>query len=91
MPWHYLARSMRGYPVRPPESGIARRKSIWERIHLDPWLLGLLLVLMGSGLIVLYSASGQSIDAVIAQSVRFCIALVVMVIIAQLSLAYPSC
>lgn len=85
MPWHYLARSMRGYPVRPPESGIARRKSIWERIHLDPWLLGLLLVLMGSGLIVLYSASGQSIDAVIAQSVRFCIALVVMVIIAQFS------
>tara|TARA_R110002051_G_scaffold75810_2_gene137849 strand:+ start:553 stop:1686 length:1134 start_codon:yes stop_codon:yes gene_type:complete len=76
---------MRGYPVRPPESGIARRKSIWERIHLDPWLLGLLLVLMGSGLIVLYSASGQSIDAVIAQSVRFCIALVVMVIIAQFS------
>ena len=85
MPWHYLARSMRGYPVRPPESGIARRKSIWERIHLDPWLLGLLLVLMGSGLIVLYSASGQSIDAVIAQGVRFCIALVVMVIIAQFS------
>ncbi|CAO1665204.1 MULTISPECIES: rod shape-determining protein RodA [Halomonadaceae] len=85
MPWHYLARSMRGYPVRPPESGIARRKSIWERIHLDPWLLGLLLVLMGSGLIVLYSASGQSIDAVIAQSIRFCIALVVMVIIAQFS------
>ena len=85
MPWHYLARSMRGYPVRPPESGIARRKSIWERIHLDPWLLGLLLVLMSSGLIVLYSASGQSIDAVIAQSIRFCIALVVMVIIAQFS------
>ncbi|AJY50396.1 rod shape-determining protein RodA [Halomonas sp. KO116] len=85
MPWHYLARSMRGYPVRPPESGIARRKSIWERIHLDPWLLGLLLVLMSSGLIVLYSASGQSIDAVIAQSVRFCIALVAMVTIAQFS------
>tara|TARA_R110001606_G_scaffold23975_7_gene79971 strand:+ start:1052 stop:2185 length:1134 start_codon:yes stop_codon:yes gene_type:complete len=76
---------MRGHPVRPPESGIARRKSIWERIHLDPWLLGLLLLLMGSGLIVLYSASGQSIDAVIAQSVRFLIALVGMVIIAQFS------
>tara|TARA_R110002012_G_scaffold101796_2_gene241200 strand:- start:467 stop:1600 length:1134 start_codon:yes stop_codon:yes gene_type:complete len=76
---------MRGYPVRPPESGIARRKSIWERIHLDPWLLGLLLLLMSSGLIVLYSASGQSMDAVIAQSVRFCIALVGMVIIAQFS------
>ncbi|EHJ92020.1 Rod shape-determining protein rodA [Vreelandella boliviensis LC1] len=76
---------MRGHPVRPPESGIARRKSIWERIHLDPWLLGLLLVLMGSGLIVLYSASGQSLDAVIGQGMRFCIALVGMVIIAQFS------
>ena len=85
MPWHYIARSMRGHPVRLPESGIARRKSIWERIHLDPWLLGLLLLLMGSGLIVLYSASGQSIDAVIGQGVRFLIALVGMVIIAQFS------
>ncbi|MDQ7733611.1 rod shape-determining protein RodA [Halomonas sp. SpR1] len=85
MPWHYITRSMRGHPVRPPESGIARRKSIWERIHLDPWLLGLLLVLMGSGLIVLYSASGQSLDAVIGQGMRFGIALVGMVIIAQFS------
>lgn len=85
MPWQFIARSMRGHPVRPPSSGIARRKSIWERIHLDPWLLGMLLLLMSSGLIVLYSASGQSIDAVIAQSVRFCIALVGMVIIAQFS------
>lgn len=85
MPWQFIARSMRGYPVRPPTSGIARRKSIWERIHIDPWLLGLLLLLMSSGLIVLYSASGQSIDAVIAQSVRFCIALVGMAIIAQFS------
>lgn len=85
MPWQFIARSMRGYPVRPPTSGIARRKSIWERIHLDPWLLGLLLILMSSGLIVLYSASGQSIDAVIAQGVRFCIALVVMAVIAQFS------
>lgn len=85
MPWHFIARSMRGYPVRPPTSGIARRKSIWERIHIDPWLLGLLLLLMSSGLIVLYSASGQSIDAVIAQGVRFCVALVGMVVIAQFS------
>ncbi|MDQ7729896.1 rod shape-determining protein RodA [Halomonas sp. SpR8] len=85
MPWHYIARSMRRHPVRPPESGIPRRKSIWERIHIDPWLLGLLLVLMGGGLVVLYSATGQSIDAVIAQSLRFGIALVGMAIIAQLS------
>ncbi|MGO2241973.1 MAG: rod shape-determining protein RodA [Halomonas sp.] len=85
MPWHFITRSMRGHPVRPPDSGISRRKSIWERIHLDPWLLGLLLVLMSGGLVVLYSASGQSIDSVIAQGLRFCLALAVMVIIAQFS------
>ncbi|WP_249975378.1 rod shape-determining protein RodA [Vreelandella olivaria] len=84
-PWLAFPRSLRRYPVRPPDSGIARRKSIWERIHLDPWLLGLLLVLMGAGLIVLYSASGQRIEVVIAQAVRFGIALVGMVFIAQLS------
>lgn len=47
--WQTLSRPLRRYPVRPPDSGIARRKSIWERIHLDPWLLGLLLLLMGGG------------------------------------------
>ncbi|PCF93751.1 rod shape-determining protein RodA [Vreelandella nigrificans] len=85
VPWQLLSRSFRRYPVRPPNSGIARRKSIWERIHLDPWLIGLLLVLMVAGLFVLYSASGQRIEAVIAQAVRFGVALVVMVVIAQFS------
>ena len=85
MPWQLITRSLRRYPVRPPDSGIARRKSIWERIHLDPWLLGMLLVLMGGGLVVLYSASGQRIDTVIAQAMRFGIALSGMVIIAQFS------
>ncbi|RUR32887.1 rod shape-determining protein RodA [Vreelandella andesensis] len=84
-PWQTLSRPLRRYPVRPPDSGIKRRKSIWERIHLDPWLLGLLLLLMGGGLLVLYSASGQRIDTVIAQAIRFGVAIVVMVVIAQLS------
>lgn len=83
--WEMLSRSFRRYPVRPPSSGIARRKSIWERIHLDPWLIGMLLVLMVAGLFVLYSASGQRIETVIAQAVRFGIALTGMVIIAQFS------
>lgn len=83
--WEMLSRSFRRYPVRPPSSGIARRKSIWKRIHLDPWLIGMLLVLMVAGLFVLYSASGQRIETVIAQAVRFGIALTGMVIIAQFS------
>ncbi len=80
-----LSRVLRPYPVRPPASGISRRRSLWERLHLDPWLLGLLLALMATGLLVLYSASGQRIEAVIAQALRFGVALVVMFTLAQLS------
>ena len=54
MPLQLLSRSWRGYPVRPPDSGIARRKSIWERIHIDPWLLGLLLALMAGAAVVFF-------------------------------------
>lgn len=80
-----LMRALRGHPVRPPQSGIKRRKSLWERIHIDPWLVGLLLLLMVAGLFVLYSASGQRIESVIAQGMRFGLALGVMLFIAQLS------
>lgn len=80
-----LTRSLRRPPVRPPQSGIARRRSLWEKIHLDPWLIGMLLVLMLAGLVVLYSASGQRLEVVIAQAVRFGVGLGVMVVIAQLS------
>ncbi|WP_346798591.1 rod shape-determining protein RodA [Halomonas sp. Bachu 37] len=80
-----LTLGRRAYPVRPPESGIARRKSLWERIHLDPWLLGMLIVLMVAGLLVLYSASGQRIETVFAQGTRFCVALMGAVILAQFS------
>ncbi len=80
-----LSRVLRPYPVRAPASGISRRRSLWERLHLDPWLLGLLLALMATGLLVLYSASGQRIEAVIAQALRFGVALVVMFTLAQLS------
>ncbi|MDM7481073.1 MAG: rod shape-determining protein RodA [Halomonas sp.] len=85
MPLQLLMRSWRGHPVRPPDSGIARRKSIWERIHIDPWLVGLLLALMAGGLLVLYSASGQRIEVVIAQAMRFGLALVGMFVLAQFS------
>ncbi|MCS2609405.1 rod shape-determining protein RodA [Halomonas dongshanensis] len=80
-----LMRALRGHPVRPPQSGIKRRKSIWERIHIDPWLVGLLMLLMVAGLFVLYSASGQRIESVIAQGMRFGLALGVMLFVAQLS------
>jgi rod shape determining protein RodA len=80
-----LTRVLRGYPVRPPVSGMSRRRSLWERIHLDPWLLGMLLLLMAAGLMVLYSASGQRLPVPTAQAIRFAVALVVMAMLAQLS------
>ncbi|WP_043532276.1 rod shape-determining protein RodA [Litchfieldella xinjiangensis] len=80
-----LTRGMRGHPVRPPQSGMTRRRSFWLRIHIDPWLLLLLVILMGAGLLVLYSASGQRLPVVMAQATRFGIALVAMIVLAQFS------
>ncbi len=80
-----MSRGLRRRPVRAPDCGISRRKSLWERTHLDPWLLILLLVLMVAGLGVLYSASGQRIDAVYAQGTRFLVAVTVMLALAQVT------
>jgi rod shape determining protein RodA len=79
-----LMNGLRARPVRAPESGISRRKSIWERTHLDPWLLLLLVILLTVGLGVLYSASGQRIEVVMAQASRFVVAFVIMLVLAQL-------
>ena len=78
-----FVRSLRGYPVRPPVGGISRRKTVWQRLHIDPWLVGLLLLLMLGGLVVLYSASGEDMNMVIAQALRFGVALLVMLVLAQ--------
>lgn len=74
--------AMLHYPRR---ASVRRRRTFWSRIHIDPWLSGLLLVLLGAGLVVLYSASGQHMSVVIAQVSRFGVALVTMVLLAQLS------
>ncbi|ANF57878.1 rod shape-determining protein RodA [Halotalea alkalilenta] len=56
----------------------------WNALHLDPWLLFALLLTMAGGLVVLYSASGEMVERVEAQSLRFVGALVVMAVIAQI-------
>ncbi len=56
----------------------------WTRMHLDPWLLGLLLLATIFGLIVLYSASGQDSDMVTRQAISFGVAYVVMITLAQI-------
>ncbi|WP_019673822.1 rod shape-determining protein RodA [Psychrobacter lutiphocae] len=58
--------------------------SIWERIHIDPWLMLLLLTVCFIGLAILYSASTQDVSMVIRQMVSYGIALVVMIGMAQI-------
>jgi rod shape determining protein RodA len=65
---------------------LARRPGISERFHVDLPLLVLLLALTVYGLIVLYSASGQSVGAVVRQLQYFAIAYAGMLIAAQVSL-----
>ena len=51
--------------------------------RLDPVLLVLLLMIIGFGLVVLYSASGQNMAMVNRQAVRLGVGLVVMLVISQ--------
>lgn len=65
-------------------SDLGRNRSIWLILHLDPVLLGLLLLLVGGGLFVLYSGADRNIEVVKAQGIRLAVAFVVMFVFAQL-------
>lgn len=65
---------------------LRQRRGLWERLHIDPWLLMLLLALTTFGLVVLYSASGRSIDTLYRQGRFFLIAYCVMFVVAQFDL-----
>ena len=65
-------------------SDLGRNRNIWSALHLDPILLGLLLLLVGGGLFVLYSGADRNIDVVKAQGIRLGVAFVVMFVFAQL-------
>jgi rod shape determining protein RodA len=65
---------------------LARPPSAAMRLHIDVPLLLLLMALTGYGLFVLYSASGQSMGAVIRQGRYFLVGYVIMILGAQISL-----
>ena len=69
-----------------PRDGTSSRYplSLWERIHLDPWLLGLLAFNAVLGLTVLYSASAENSGLVLKQAMSFGIGFVVMLFMAQI-------
>jgi rod shape determining protein RodA len=79
---------MSDYVRQMPEASadLARAPGVSERFHVDLPLLGLLLLLTGYGLVVLYSASGQDFSALWRQARYFLLAYVVMLAAAQLSL-----
>ncbi len=57
--------------------------SLGYRIHIDFILLSLIFILCTCGLIVLYSASGQNIDIVYSQATKLFIAILCMILVAQ--------
>ena len=65
---------------------LAQRPSTALRLHIDMPLLVLLLILTGFGLVVLYSASGQQMSAVIRQGRYFVVAYALMFFAAQIAL-----
>lgn len=65
-------------------AGLQDSASLARRLHLDLPLLLLLLVVAGLGLVVLYSASGQQLGAVIRQAQYLLVACTVLLVAAQI-------
>lgn len=65
-------------------AGLARRRSLWDVLHIDPWMFLFLLMLTIYGLFVLYSGSGMDMGAVRKQGTFFLIAYTAMFVVAQL-------
>ena len=69
-------------------SGFARKRNIWLSLHIDPWMLFLLLTLIISGLFVLYSASDEGLLAVKRQIRFFTIGFIVMLVVANVPMMF---
>lgn len=65
------------------EDVLRRRASLLQRLHLDGWLLLLLLVLGAGSLFILYSASGKNVDLLLKQASSFGLGMAAVVVIAQ--------
>ncbi|MBT8765406.1 rod shape-determining protein RodA [Pseudomonas boanensis] len=65
------------------EDVLKRRATLLQRLHIDGWLLLILLVLASGSLFVLYSASGKHWDLLAKQASSFGLGLAAMIVIAQ--------
>ena len=68
------------------EEAFAKRGSLLKKFHIDPILLIALACLTGVGLLVLYSASGESLTMVKRQATFIAVGYCVMLIIAQIDM-----
>lgn len=59
-------------------------RTIWQIMHIDPWLLIALLTLITLGLFILYSASNQNMATVDSQLSHVMVALILMFVLAQI-------
>ncbi len=66
------------------DSGFTRSKLFFARFHIDLTLFLLLLLLCGSGLLILYSASGQAGEMVQKQAMHYLIGFIVLLVAAQI-------
>ena len=70
--------------ISPPKAGGLRREPLWMRLHVDPWLLLLVLTLASVAGFILYSASSKDLGMVYRQAAHYAIGLAVMLFVAQL-------
>ena len=62
----------------------SKTTSRWDKLHLDPWLLSLLIINMILGLLMVYSASSEDMSMVIRQAVSFAVGFVLLFLCAQI-------
>ncbi|BAU72423.1 rod shape-determining protein RodA [Metapseudomonas furukawaii] len=65
------------------EDVLKRRASLLQRLHIDGWLLLIILLLAAGSLFVLYSASGKHWDLLMKQASSFALGIAAMIVIAQ--------
>ena len=64
-------------------SDTMRREGFWQRLCLEPWLFGLLLLLSLVGVATVYSATGGDGAAAWAQTKRLLLGLVALLLVAR--------
>jgi rod shape determining protein RodA len=78
----------RDYVRQIDSSGLPGKTDYWHKLHLDPFLLLMLLILNIFALIVLYSASDDGIDAIKRQGSFLLIAYALLLLLVQLPMHF---